>query len=57
MHRSFWAKIADNPLLVPLSCLGLVLLFNLITNPGFFDIAVKRNNVGNWILAGNLSAS
>ena len=54
MNRSFWAKIADNPLLVPLSCLGLVLLFNLITNPGFFDIAVKRNNVGNWILAVNL---
>jgi simple sugar transport system permease protein len=39
---------------VPLLCLGLVLLFNLITNVGFFEISYKRNNVGNWILAGNL---
>jgi simple sugar transport system permease protein len=31
-----------------------VLLFNLVTNMGFFEIALKRNNVGNLVLAGNL---
>jgi simple sugar transport system permease protein len=48
------AKLTKNPLFVPFICLGLVLLFNLITNVGFFEISIKRNNVGNWILAGNL---
>ncbi|MDR2387742.1 MAG: ABC transporter permease [Deltaproteobacteria bacterium] len=47
-------NLMKNPLFVPLICLGLVLLFNLITNAGFFEISIKRNNVGNWILAGNL---
>jgi simple sugar transport system permease protein len=46
--------LLKNPLFVPLVCLGFVLLFNLLTNPGFFEISVKRNNVGNWLLAGNL---
>jgi simple sugar transport system permease protein len=47
-------RLTKNPLFVPIVCLGLVLLFNLITNAGFFEISIKRNNVGNWILAGNL---
>jgi simple sugar transport system permease protein len=47
-------RIASSPLAVPLACLALVLLFNLATNAGFFEITLKRNNVGNWVLAGNL---
>ncbi|MDR2368463.1 MAG: ABC transporter permease [Deltaproteobacteria bacterium] len=47
-------SLAKNPLFVPVICLGLVLLFNCVTNLGFFEISIKRNNVGNWILAGNL---
>jgi simple sugar transport system permease protein len=48
------ARIVENTLFVPIVCLGLVLLFNLLTNPAFFEISAKQNNVGNWVLAGNL---
>jgi simple sugar transport system permease protein len=41
-------------LLVPFICLGLVLLFNLFTNPGFFEISIRQNNIGNWIFTGNI---
>jgi simple sugar transport system permease protein len=47
-------SIVKNALFFPIVCLGLVLLFNLITNPGFFEIVAKQNNVGNWVLTGNL---
>jgi simple sugar transport system permease protein len=29
-------------------------LFNLFTNPDFFEITIRQNNVGNWVLTGNL---
>ena len=45
---------AKSPLMVPIMCLALVLLFNLATNAGFFEISLKRSNVGNLVLAGNL---
>jgi simple sugar transport system permease protein len=47
-------KIVKNSLFVPIVCLALVLLFNLLTNPGFFEITAKQNNIGNWVLTGNL---
>lgn len=48
------ARITKTALFVPIVCLALVLLFNLFTNPGFFEITAKQNNVGNWVLTGNL---
>jgi len=42
-------------LTIPLVALGLLLLFNLIRDPGFFEIVVNINNSGNPVLGGNLN--
>ena len=41
-------------LLIPLIALGILLLFNLIRDPGFFAIGVAVNNSGNTVLTGNI---
>ena len=41
-------------LMIPLIALGLLVVFNLIRDPGFFSIETKLNNTGNTVLAGNL---
>ncbi len=40
-------------LLIPLIALGILILFNLIRDPGFFSIGVAVNNSGNRVLTGN----
>ena len=41
-------------LAIPLIALTLLLLFNLIRDPSFFDIRVLVNNNGNKVLSGNI---
>lgn len=41
-------------LLIPLVALGILLLFNLIRDPGFYSINVAVNNSGNKVLTGNI---
>ncbi|MDL2234941.1 ABC transporter permease [Christensenellaceae bacterium OttesenSCG-928-L17] len=41
-------------LLIPLIALGLLVVFNLFRDPGFFSIGLTTNNAGNVVLAGNL---
>ena len=41
-------------LLIPLIALGILILFNLFRDPGFFSIRVAVNNAGNRVLTGNL---
>ncbi len=41
-------------LMIPLIAFGLLIVFNLIRDPGFFSIETKLNNTGNTVLAGNL---
>ncbi|MBO4884049.1 MAG: ABC transporter permease [Clostridia bacterium] len=41
-------------LVIPLVALGILILFNLFRDPGFFSISVAVNNSGNRVLAGNL---
>ncbi len=41
-------------LLIPLIALGILLVFNLIRDPGFYAISVSVNNSGNPVLTGNL---
>ena len=41
-------------LIIPLTALGILLLFNLIRDPGFFAIRMAVNNNGNNVLSGNL---
>ena len=41
-------------LLIPLVALGILILFNLIRDPGFFTIGIATNNSGNPVLTGNI---
>ena len=41
-------------LIVPLIAFGLLIVFNLIRDPGFFSIETNLNNNGHTVLAGNL---
>jgi len=41
-------------LIIPLTALAILLLFNLIRDPGFYAIKVVTNNDGNSVLSGNL---
>lgn len=50
----WWMKGSRAQLLVPLSALLLLVVFNLIRDPGFFSILLVLNNDGNAVLQGNL---
>ena len=41
-------------LVIPLVALGILLLFNLLRDPGFYAITVATNNNGNPVLTGNI---
>lgn len=41
-------------LTIPIIAICLLVLFNLIRDPGFFSIGIMHNNDGNVVLAGNL---
>ena len=41
-------------LLIPLIALGILLIFNLIRDPGFYAIGTSVNNSGNKVFTGNL---
>ena len=41
-------------LMIPLTALVILILFNLIRDPGFFAIKIAVNNSGNQVLSGNL---
>lgn len=45
---------AFSQLIIPLISLALLVIFNLIRDPGFFSIMLNTNNRGNLVLAGNL---
>ncbi len=41
-------------LLIPLVAMGILLLFNLIRDPGFYTVRMAVNNSGNKVLTGNI---
>ncbi|MBR6396587.1 MAG: ABC transporter permease [Lachnospiraceae bacterium] len=41
-------------LTIPVIAIALLVIFNLIRDPGFFSIGIMHNNDGNVVLAGNL---
>ena len=51
-RSAFWQNNAQ--LLVPLIALGLLVIFNLFRDPGFFSVELTTNNDGNPVLQGNL---
>ena len=52
--KDILGKIVRNQLFIPLVALLLLILFNLVTDPGFFKIALESNSDGNMVLSGNL---
>ena len=47
-------KSSLGQLMIPLIALGILILFNLLRDPGFFSIEMATNNDGNQVLSGNL---
>ena len=47
-------KLFASQLAIPLVALIVLVVFNLIRDPSFFSIVIKKNNFGNTVLSGNL---
>lgn len=47
-------KVLGRQIFIPIAALLLLVLFNLIADPGFFAISLKTNSAGNPILTGYL---
>lgn len=47
-------KIVKNQCFIPLAAMFLLLVFNLIADPGFFKIALENNSAGDPVLSGFL---
>ncbi len=47
-------RLGIGQLIIPLTALALLILFNLIRDPGFFTVVVNINNSGNPVLGGNV---
>lgn len=52
--KTFTKKLFSSQLAIPIVALFLLVIFNLIRDPSFFSIVIKKNNFGNTVLAGNL---
>ncbi|MBR3277503.1 MAG: ABC transporter permease [Lachnospiraceae bacterium] len=52
--KEIFGKILRNQLFIPLVALVLLVVFNLVTDPGFFKIALEPNSSGDMVLSGNL---
>ena len=53
LKRAF-QRFRKSQLMIPLFALLLLVLFNLIRDPGFFSLAITTNNDGNQVLSGNI---
>ncbi len=54
MNKRIIKKGGVGQLLIPLVALAILLIFNLIRDPGFYSIGVAVNNSGNKVLTGNI---
>ncbi len=52
--RTKFAVNTRSQLVIPVIALALLVVFNLLRDPGFFTITLNQNNLGNTVLAGNL---
>ncbi len=50
----FFKKLVSNQIFIPVVALLILVLFNLIKNPDFFEISTKITSSGNKVLSGNL---
>ena len=53
-EKNIWKKLGLDQLIIPLTALALLLLFNLIRDPSFYAIGITYNNSGNPVLSGNI---
>lgn len=49
-----FGKIYKNQIFIPLAAMLILLLFNLVADPGFFKISMGYNSAGNPVLSGYL---
>ncbi len=49
-NRSVWKKIVHTPLFMPVVCLAVVLLINIIRTPDFFYISVKNGVLYGYVI-------
>lgn len=57
IHKStdgFFKRLVRQQLFIPIAALIVLVLFNLIADPGFFNIALTQNSAGNPVLTGNV---
>ncbi len=47
-------KLTKSQLMFPLFALFMLIVFNLIRDPGFFSLSITTNNDGNNVLSGNI---
>lgn len=50
----FFGRLVRQQIFIPLAALLALIIFNLIANPGFFEIKIGPNSAGNTVLSGNL---
>ena len=53
-NKTRFLKGGLGQLTIPVIAVALLVIFNLIRDPGFFSISITHNNYGNAVLAGNL---
>lgn len=52
--ESLLRRLVRKQIFIPLAALGLLVIFNLIADPSFFNVTLKQNSLGNLVLTGNL---
>lgn len=52
--KIFFKKLFQSQLAIPIVALLVLVIFNLFRDPSFFSIVIKKNNLGNTVLSGNL---
>ncbi len=52
--ESLFKRLTRQQLFIPIAALTLLVLFNLIADPSFFEVTMKENSLGNPVLSGNI---
>ena len=53
-NENILMRMVRHQMFIPLLALGLLAVFNLIADPGFFKISLGENSAGNPVLSGYL---
>lgn len=53
-ESGFFGRLVRNQMFIPIAALLILIVFNLINDPGFFAIDIKYDSIGNPVLQGSL---